>query len=77
MTPVSYTTARKNFAGILQKVCEDHDPVIITRIKHDPVVMISLADFESMQETLYLLSRPANAKSLLEAVSELNALENE
>jgi antitoxin YefM len=51
-------------------VCDDHDPVIITRNRDQAVVMMSLADYESLQETAYLLRSPANARRLLESISE-------
>jgi antitoxin YefM len=52
-------------------VCVDHDPVIITRNRDQAVVMMSLEDYESLQETAYLLRSPANARRLLESISEL------
>lgn len=52
-------------------VCVDHDPVIITRNRDQAVVMMSLEDYESLQETAYLLRSPANARRLLESLSEL------
>ena len=55
------------------KVCNDHDPVIITRKRESPVVMLSLEDYQSMEETAYLLRSPANARHLLESIAELEA----
>ena len=60
----------------MQKVCEDHTPVVITRAKAEPVVMISLSDFEELQETNYLMKSPANARRLLEAIDEIENLIN-
>ncbi|MCC4274187.1 type II toxin-antitoxin system Phd/YefM family antitoxin [Marinomonas communis] len=71
MDAISYTTARANLASTMEKVCNDHSPVIITRKSEAPVVMISLEDYEAMQETTYLLRSPANAKRLLESMAEL------
>ena len=71
MDAISYTKARANLAGTMQQVCEDHGPVVITRGKSPSVVMISLDDFEALQETAYLLRAPKNAKRLLESVAEL------
>jgi prevent-host-death family protein len=51
MTVVSCTAARNNLADIMNKVCADHDPVIITRRKAEPVVILSLEDYESLQKT--------------------------
>ncbi len=73
MNAITYTAARENLASTMDKVCEDHDPVIITRNRDQAVVMMSLEDYESLQETTYLLRAPANARRLLESVAELNA----
>ncbi|MBS3954745.1 MAG: type II toxin-antitoxin system prevent-host-death family antitoxin [Methylomicrobium sp.] len=73
MDAISYTTARANLAKTMEKVCNDHDPVIITRKREAPVVMISLEDYQSMEETAYLLRSPANARHLLESIAELEA----
>lgn len=71
MDAISYTAARSNLAKMMEKVCEDHQPVIITRKKAPSVVMISLEDFEALQETAYLLRSPENARRLLESIAEL------
>ena len=73
MDAMSYTAARANLAKTMEKVCDDHSPVIITRKSERPVVMISLEDYEAMQETTYLLRSPANARSLLESIAELES----
>jgi antitoxin YefM len=52
-------------------VCEGHDPVVITRNRDQAVVMLSLEDYESLQETAYLLRVPANARRLLESMDAL------
>ena len=57
----------------MEQVCEDHAPVIIARNKAQSVVMISLEDYEALQETAYLLRAPKNARRLLESVTELGA----
>ena len=74
MTTISYTSARSHLAKTMQKVCDDHAPVIITRSKAEPVVMISLSDFEAIQETNYLMKSPANASRLIEAIDEIEAM---
>ena len=71
MDAISYTAARTNLAKTMEQVCEDHSPVIITRNKSQSVVMISLADYDALQETAYLLRAPKNARRLLESISEL------
>jgi len=71
MDAISYTSARSNLAKTMEKVCEDHAPVIITRKSAPAVVMMSLEDYEALQETAYLLRSPENARRLLESVSQL------
>jgi len=71
MKTISYTTIRANLAKTMQKVCEDHSPYIITRGETEPVVMISLSDFESLQETQYLLQNPKNAARLADSIAEI------
>ena len=71
MTAMTYTAARENLASTMDRVCADHDPVIITRNRDQAVVMMSLQDYESLQETAYLLRAPANARRLLESIAEL------
>ncbi len=74
MLTISYTRARSNLAKTMQQVCVDHSPVVITRAQSEPVVMVSLSDFEAMQETNYLLKSPANAARLNEAIDEIEAM---
>lgn len=73
MDAISYTAARANLAKTMEKVCNDHSPVIITRKRETPVVMVSLEDYQAMEETAYLLRSPANARHLLESIAELEA----
>lgn len=73
MDAISYTAARANLAKTMEKVCNDHAPVIITRKSESPVVMISLEDYQAIEETAYLLRTPANARRLLESIAELEA----
>ena len=69
----TYTTVRANLASAMDRVCNDHEPLIITRNGRQSVVMLSLEDFKALEETAYLLRTPANAKRLLAAVVQLNA----
>jgi len=55
----------------MDKVCNDHDPVIITRNRDQAVVMMSLEDYSSLEETAYLMRSPANARRLLESIAEI------
>lgn len=73
MHAISYTAARENLAATMDRVCEDHAPVIITRNRDQAVVMISLADFEALEETAYLLRNPKNARRVTNAVALLDA----
>jgi len=74
METVSYTAARAQLAKTMQKVCENHAPVVITRAQAEPVVMMSLSDFEAIEETRYLMSSPANAARLVDAIDEIEKM---
>ena len=71
MDAITYTQARQNFTGTMKKVCDDHAPLIITRKSEPPVVMMSLEDYNSWEETIYLMRSPANATKLLKAIEEV------
>jgi antitoxin YefM len=71
MDAITYTAARANLARTMDRVCEDHDPIIITRNSEQAVVMLSLEDYSALAETAFLLRSPANARRLLESVAEL------
>ena len=71
MKAISYTAARENLATTMDQVCNDCDPVIITRKRDQSVVMLSLEDYESLEEAAYLLRSLANARRLLEAIKSL------
>lgn len=71
MNAITCTVARSNLAQTMAKVCDDHTPVIITRKAAQPVIMMSLADYEALEETAYLLRSPENARRLLESITEL------
>jgi antitoxin YefM len=73
MDTITYTSARSNLAKTMEKVCDDHSPVVITRKTAQPVVMMSLEDSEALEETAYLLRSPKNTRRLLESVAELEA----
>lgn len=71
MNTITYSAARAGLAKTMKKVCKDHEPVIITRQKEESVVMVSLEDYSSLEETAYLLRVPKNARRLLESIAEL------
>jgi antitoxin YefM len=71
MDSISYTRARAQLAKTMSQVCENHEPVIITRSSDESVVMLSLEDYKSLEETAYLLRSPKNARRLVEAIAEL------
>ena len=55
----------------MNQVCEDHAPIIVTRQNQRPVVMISLDNYNAIEETLYLLKSPKNAARLLKAMADV------
>lgn len=73
MKTLSYTESRARYAEVLDSVINDREEVIITRAGHEPVVLMSLADFESLRETAYLMRSPANARRMLDAMERLEA----
>ncbi len=73
MDVLTYSDTRAKLKEVMDRVVEDHRPVVITRQKAEAVVMVSLADWNAMEETVYLLSNPTNAARLREAVGELDA----
>lgn len=73
MKTLSYSESRANYAATLDAVIDDREEVVITRAGRDPVVIVSLEDYESLKETAYLLRSPANARRLLAAIESLEA----
>jgi antitoxin YefM len=71
MKSISYTTARSNLAKTMDQVCEDHAPIAITRQGEGAVVVISMDDYQSLEETAYLLRSPKNTRRLIESIAEL------
>jgi len=71
MTAITYTAAREKLAATMDKVCENHEPVIITRNRDQAVVMMSLEDYSALEETAYLTRSPANARRLMESILSL------
>lgn len=73
MDTISYSAFRTNLAGILDKVNDDHKPMIITRQNGLPAVVMSLEDFQAYEETAYLMASPKNATRLNLAIAEIEA----
>ncbi len=68
MDAITYSAARESLAETMDRVCDNHEPVIITRRKARAVVMLSLEDWNAYEETAYLLRSPANAARLQAAM---------
>ena len=73
MDVLNYSFTRQNLTAVMDKVGQDHAPVLITRQKGEPVVMMSLDDYNALEETAYLLRSPKNAKRLANSVEALRA----
>ena len=73
MKTMTYSESRAKYAETLNSVVDDREEVIITRAGHDPVVIVSLDDYESLKETAYLLRSPENARRLLASIDRLEA----
>ena len=71
MRTMSYTESRARYAEVLASVVDDREEVVITRAGHEPVVIVSLDEFESLRETAHLMRSPANARRLLDAMERL------
>ncbi len=73
MQAISYSEARENLKAVIDKVVADRAPVAITRQRGEGAVLVSESEWASIEETLYLLRSPANARELLTAIAELDA----
>ena len=73
MKTLSYSESRAHYAAVLDSVVNDREEVVITRAGHEPVVIVSLEDYEALRETAYLMRSPANARRLLDAMERLEA----
>lgn len=73
MQAITYTHARANLAKTIDSVCDNREPVIITKKNDRSVVMLSLEDYQALEETAYLLRSPKNARRLLDSTKELDA----
>lgn len=73
MKTMTYTQTRENLAKTFDAVIDDREEVVVTRNGHEPVVIVSLADYESLKETAYLLQNPKNAHRLWAAIERLES----
>ena len=73
MKALSHTELRARYAEVFDSVVNDREEIVITRAGHEPVVIMSLAAFESLREIAYLMRSPANARRLLDAMERLEA----
>jgi antitoxin YefM len=71
MKTMTYSESRAHYAEVLDSVVDDREEIIITRAGHEPVVIVSLEDYQSLKETAYLLRSPENARRLLSAIDRL------
>ena len=71
MKTTSSTDLRANLSAMMDKVNDDHEP-LITRAKGRPAVLMSLEDYAAIEETVYLLSSPKNAQRLRDAIVSLD-----
>jgi antitoxin YefM len=73
MRTMTYSESRARYAEVLSAVTDDREEVVITRAGHEPVVIVSLEDYQSLKETAYLLRSPENARRLLTAIDRLES----
>lgn len=73
MNALTYTHTRQHFADVMRSVNDDHAPVVVTSQRGKPVVIMSLDDFQTLEETAYLMRNKAGAERLLESVEELRS----
>ncbi len=73
MHAVSYSYARENLKEVIDRAIDDRMPIAVTRQRGEGAVIVSASDWASIQETMYLLRSPANARELLESIAELDA----
>jgi antitoxin YefM len=73
MNALTFNYANENLADVMRIVNDDHAPVVVTHQNAKPVVIMSLEDYESLEETAYLLRNSTGAQRLLESIAELRA----
>lgn len=73
MDVMTYTDARASLKDVMDRVIHDHVEVVVTRKNREAVVMISLDEYNAIQETLHLQKSPENARRLQSSISQLDA----
>lgn len=73
MKTMTYSESRARYAEVMDSVINDREEVVITRVGHDPVVMLSLEDYESLKEAVYLMRSPRNARRISDSIARLKA----
>lgn len=73
MRTMTYSESRAKYAETLNAVVDDREEVVITRAGHEPVVIVSLDDYQSLKESAYLLRSPENARRLLASIARLES----
>ena len=73
MDVITYTEARGALKSVMDRVIHDREPVVVTRKKNEAVVMISLEEYNSINETFHLLRSPENLRGLRRSVEQLDA----
>jgi len=77
MQTMTFSNMRQHLATAIDTVVDNHSPMIITRQNKDSVVIISLDDYRSIEETAYLMQSSTNASRLNNAISQLEANQGE
>ena len=73
MDVLTYSDARANLKDVMDRVVKDRTQIVITRQKADAVVLVSLEDWNAVEETMHLLSTPTNAERLRSSIRQLEA----
>ncbi len=73
MQTVNYTEARNGLAGLMDATIRDREPITITRNGEATVVLLAATEYAAMEETLHLLSTPANAERLRQGLADYEA----
>ena len=71
MKNFSYNGSAEQYIEVVDYVKEHYQEAVITRAEHEPTVVMPLSEYESLRETMYLMSSPANARRLMDSVARL------